>query len=86
MNLCQWTITSRGYRVVGLNGNFIDLAEDGFTMCNQTEKISVGGVGIYASSTLSDDAGFNWSLMISGNKKFGEGVSSCWKKSVRLVR
>jgi hypothetical protein len=86
MNLCQWTITSRGYRVVGPNGNFIDLAEDGFTMCNQTEKISVGGIGIYASSTLSDDSGFNWSLMISGNEKFGEDVSGCWKKSVRLVR
>ena len=86
MSLCQWTITRNGYRVVGSNGQSIDLPKDGFTMCDQAERISVGSLGIYTSSTLSDESGFVWSLMISGNDKFGEATSDCWRKAVRLVK
>jgi hypothetical protein len=86
MNHCQWQLTNNGYRVVGPNGNSIDLAEDGFIMCDQTEKLSVGGLGIYISSTSSDEEEFYWSLVISANKRFGDDISDCWKKSVRLVR
>lgn len=86
MNHCQWQLTKNGYRVVGPNGNSIDLAEDGFIMCDQTEKLSVGGLGIYISSTSSEEEEFYWSLVISANKCFGDDISDCWKKSVRLVR
>lgn len=86
MNHCQWQLTNNGYRVVGPNGNSIDLAEEGFVMCDQTEKLSVGGLGIYISSTSSDEEEFYWSLVISANKRFGDDVSDCWKTSVRLVR
>ena len=86
MNLCQWQVTNNGYRVVGPNGNSIDLVEDGFIMCDQTEKLSVGGLGFYTSSTSSDEEEFYWSLVISADKCFGDDISDCWKKSVRLIR
>ena len=72
--------------MVGPNGNSIDLVEDGFVICDQTEKLSVGGLGIYTSSTSSDEEEFYWSLVISANKHFGDDISDCWKKSVRLVK
>lgn len=86
ISLCQWQLTNNGYRVVGPNGNSINLVEDGFVMCNQTEKLSVGGIGIYTSSTSSNEEEFYWSLVISADKHFGNDISDCWKKSVRLVR
>lgn len=76
----QWIQSCRTY------GNSIDLVKDGFIMCDQTEKLSAGGLGIYTSSTSSEEEEFYWSLVISIEKRFGDDISDCWKKSVRLVR
>lgn len=86
MNLCHWKMTSNGFTVIGPNGESVDFSVDGFTMCDQADKQSVGSLGIYTSSTLSDDSDFIWSVVVGNDKKFGGDISDCWKKSVRLVR
>lgn len=89
-NLCSWTWTGNGYKIVGPNGKYINLPAAGFRPCTGT-VCDVGSIGYYWSSTYGPGPRFDG----QGELYFdSEGISiipdhsghQCCMLSVRLVQ
>ncbi len=82
---CQWTWTGNGYKVTGLNGNYISLPAAGDRGCGGS-LIDMGRpYGYYWSSTPSgsDDA---WDLYFDSDNVRMVHSKRCNEHSVRLVQ
>ena len=80
---CNWTWTSRGYKVTGPNGNSIVLPATGYRGCGGSTR-SIGSCGIYRSSTPGG-SGKAWFLYFcSGEVDMGSG-DQCSGGSIRLI-
>lgn len=78
---CQWIWTGNGYKVIGPNGNYINLPADGYRSCNGN-VCDVNSHGCYWSST---DNYYLDIMSFSGGVTLISG-SYCSGYSVRLVQ
>jgi hypothetical protein len=86
INECEWTWTGSGYKVIGPNGNSIDLPAAGLRACGDGD---VGGVGTscyYWSSAPYDYSDFVWFLSCDSYGVCMLGHPRCLGHSVRLVQ
>ena len=83
-NSCQWIWTGSGYKVVGPNGNSIDLPAAGFRSCTGSTGY-VGSDGRYWSSS-SFGTTHAWFLNFYSDEVRMYNRDKCGERSVRLVK
>lgn len=80
---CQWSWTGSGYKVIGPNGQSIDLPAAGMRFCNGSVS-NVGSSGNYWSSTYKD-SNFAWNHFFNSGGARNNINYRCNGFSVRLV-
>lgn len=82
--MCTWTLTGKGYKVTGDNGNSIVLPAAGCRYCDGNVD-GVGFCGDYWSSTPNGSE-YAWYLYFYFDGVFVYNIDRCRGQSVRLVQ
>ncbi len=82
-NMCQWTWTGNGYKVVGPSGTDIVLPAAGYNYCCGGESY-VGSRGYYWANTPYNQVDA-WRLSFNSSEAYMDYVDRSSERSVRLI-